>query len=323
MRRLLLLPLLLATSAHAQADTSAGKPAGRIVAGVLDATNVPDASVKRLQRATEVALKQVSGLNVGEGPTWKKGAPKKCGTTDECAADLAASLGNAILIDLKAVDGKGERVSIELQLWVDGEKLGAKRGEGSVDGFETAIKPVIEALLPAWARKGFGGLRLDVEPGVVVKVDGRLVSSKAGEIFAVPAGAHQVDVIFAEGHAVLQRLEVAEGSRVKLEALSPAEAVSGRGPRGTSALRGVSYGVFVAGSAAIAGGLVAGALGRGTGEGLASCQGDSRNCQTLDVVLEKQSQAQAYATTGNVMLGVGVGLAITGAGLFLIDVLTN
>jgi hypothetical protein len=314
-RRSLVLLTLVALTAHAEG----------IVAGVLDATNVPDASVKRLQRATEVALKQVCGLPVGEGPTWKKGAPKKCGNAEECARDLAASLSatGAVLLELKAVDAKAERVSVELQLWIDGEKVGAKRGEGSVDGFETAIKPVLEGLLPAWSRKGFGGLRLDFDPGIVVKVDGRLVNAKPGEVFAVPAGVHQVDVIFAEGHAVLQRTEIAEGARVKVEALSPAAAVSGRGPRGTSALRGVSYGVFVAGSASIAGGLIAGALGRGTGAGLASCQGDSRNCATLDVVLEKQSQAQAYATTGNVMLGVGAGLAITGAALFLIDVLAN
>lgn len=295
-----------------------------IVAGVLDATNVPDAAVKRLQRATETALKQVSGLSVGEGPAWKKGAPRKCG--DDCARDLAGSFspGGVVLLDLKAVDGKGERVSVELQLWLDGEKVGSKRGEGSVDGFETAIKPVIEALLPAWARKGFGGLRVEVEPGSVVKVDGRLVSPKAGEVLAVPAGVHQVDVIFPEGHAVLQRMEVAEGTRARLEPTSPAAMVSGSGtPAGTSVLRGVSYGVFVAGSMGVAGGLVAGALGRGTGAGLQSCTVDTRSCASLDVVLEKQAQAQAYATTGNVMLGVGTGLLITGAGLFLIDVLTH
>jgi hypothetical protein len=305
---------LAAQTAHAQ-----------VVVGVLDAQNVPDGTVKRLQRATETALKQVSGLSVGEGPPFKRGAPKRCGSSDDCARDLATSLssGGVVLLDLKAADGKGERVNVELQLWLDGEKAGSKRGEGSVEGFETAIKPVVEQLLPAWARKGFGGLRLQVEPGTVVKVDGRLVASKGGEVVAVPAGVHQVDVIFEEGHAVLQRLEVAEGSRVKVEAVSPAAAVSGKGPKGNSALRGVSYGVFVAGSASIAGGLVAGALGRGTGAGLASCQGESRDCATLDTVLEKQSQAQAYATTGNVMIGVGVGLAVTGVGLFIIDALTD
>lgn len=293
-----------------------------LVSAVLDATGVSDVALKRAQRATETALKQVSSLPVGEGPAFKKGAPKRC---EDCARDLAASLNAAgvVLLDLRALDGKGDRVAVEVQLWVDGERLGVKRGEGSIEGFEAAVKPVLEALLPAWARKGFGGLRLPGEAGTVVKVDGRLASARAGDVLAVPAGVHQVDVVFPEGHAVLQRVEVGEGARVQVEALSPAEAVTGKAPRGMSALRGVSYGVFVAGAAAIAGGLVAGALGRGTGEGLASCQGDKRDCATLDVVQAKQAQAEAYATTGNVMLGVGGGLAATGVALFIIDALAN
>jgi hypothetical protein len=309
------LALLCLLPAAAQAQT--------LVSAVLDANGVSDAAVKRAQRATETALKQVSSLTVGEGPAFKKGAPKKC--TDDCARELATSLSapGVVLLDLRALDGKGDRVAVEVQLWVDGERLGLKRGEGSIEGFEAALKPVLEALLPPWARKGFGGLRVEAEPGTVVKVDGRLANGKTGDVLPVPAGVHQVDVVFAEGHAVLQRVQVDEGERVKVAALSPAEAVSGKAPRGMSALRGVSYGVFVAGAAAIAGGLIAGALGRGTAAGLASCQGDKRDCQTLDEVQAKQAQAQAYATTGNVMLGVGGGLAATGAALFLIDALRD
>lgn len=313
--RLVLLLSLLPAVAHAQA----------LVAAVLDASGVSDGSVKRLQRATESALKQVSSLSVGEGPAYKKGAPRRC-SGEDCARDLVGSLSAAgvVLLELKPVDKQGERVSVELQLWLDGDKVGTKRGEGSVEGFETGIKPVLEALLPPWARKGFGGLRVQTEPGAVVKVDGRLISPKSGEVVSVVAGVHQVDVIFAEGHAVLQRLEVSEGSRVKVEALSPSEAVSGKAPKGTSALRGVSYGVFMAGAATLAGGLVAGTLGRGTAVGVSSsCQGNSRDCSTLDFVQTRQAQAEAYASTGNVMLGIGGGLAATGVALFLIDVLTN
>lgn len=313
MFRLLALLCVLPAAAHAQA----------LVSAILDASGVSDASSRRAQRATETALKQVSSLSVGEGPAFKKGAPKKC--ADDCARELVGSLSaaGAVLLELRALDGKGDRVAIEVQLWLDGARVGLKRGEGSIEGFEASVKPVLEALLPGWARKGFGGLQLEAEPGAVVKVDGRLASAKQGDVFAVPAGVHQVDVVFAEGHAVLQRLQVDEGSRVKVEAVSPAQAVSGRAPQGTSTLRGVSYGVFVAGAAAIAGGLIAGALGRGTAEGLASCQGDKRDCATLDVVQAKQAQAEAYATTGNVMLGVGGGLAATGVGLFIIDALTD
>lgn len=303
---------VLPVAAHAQA----------LVSAILDGQGVSDAQLKRAQRVTESALKQVSSLPVGEGPAFKKGAPKRC---VDCARDLVSSLSAAgvVLLDLRSLDSKSDRVAIEVQLWIDGQRVGSKRGEGSIEGFETAVRPVLEVLLPAWARKGYGGLRLELEPGAVVKVDGRLASGKAGDVVAVPAGVHQVDVVFAEGHAVLQRVQVDEGARVNVAALSPAEAVSGSAPKGMSTLRGVSYGVFVAGAAAIAGGLIAGALGRGTGEGLASCQGDKRDCATLDVVQARQAQAEAYATTGNVMLGVGAGLAGVGVGLFIIDAVTE
>lgn len=313
MLRLLLALCLAPTVVHAQA----------LVSAVLDATGVSDGSVRRVQRATEAALKQVSSLAVGEGPAFKKGAPKRCG--DDCAAQLASSVSAAgvVLLELRALDKSGERVAVEVQLWIDGEKVGAKRGEGTVDGFGEAVKPALEALLPAWARKGFGGLRLQVEPGTVVKVDGRLATARAGEVFAVPAGVHQVDVVFSEGHAVLQRLEVAEGSRVKVEAQSPEEAISGKAPKSMSALRGVSYGTFVAGAAVLAGGLIAGAAGRGTAAGLSSCSGDVRDCAPLTEVQRRQAESESYAATGNVMVGVGSGLAATGVVLFLIDALTD
>lgn len=314
MLRLIAVLCVIPVAAQAQA----------LVSAILDANGVSDAQLKRAQRATETALKQVSSLSVGEGPAFKKGAPRKCG--DDCARELARSLPSSgvVLLDLRSLDPKSDRVAVEVQLWIDGERIGLKKGEGSIEGFETAVKPVLELLLPAWARKGFGGLRLQLEPGAVVKVDGRLANTtKAGGVLPVPAGVHQVDVVFSEGHAVLQRVQVDEGSRVNVEALSPSEAVSGRAPRGMSALRGVSYGVFVAGAAAIAGGLIAGSLGRSTGAGLASCQGDKRDCQTLDEVQAKQAQSEAYATTGNVMLGVGGGLAATGVVLFIIDAFTE
>ena len=44
---------------------------------------------------------------------------------------------------------------------------------------------------------------------------------------------------------------------------------------------------------------------------------------SIEVVQARQAQAEAYATTGNVMLGVGSGLAATGVGLFIIDALAN
>ena len=312
--RLFALLCLLPSLASAQA----------LVAAVLDATGVPDARVERAQRATEAALKQVSALAVGEGPSWKRGAPRKC--DGGCAEELVASLqaAGAVLLELKGLDAKGEKVAVEVQLWLDGEKVGSKRGEGTIEGFEAAVRPALEALVPPWARKGFGGLRLQFEPGTVVKVGGRLVSPKAGEVLPVPAGTHQVDVIFPEGHALLQRVEVAEGSRVAVEARAPEAVLSaGAAPRTGSALRTVSYVSWVAGSAALAGGLVVGGLGAGTQKGLTPCEGDFRGCAPLDEVLRRQQQGQAWADVGNVLLGVGAGLAVTGAVLFIIDVVRD
>lgn len=313
MLRVLALLCLAPAAAQAQA----------LVSAVVDATGLSEVAARRAQRATEAALKQVGSLPVGEGPGFKKGAPRKC--ADDCARELAASLGGlgAVLLELKGLDPKGEKVAVEVQLWLEGERVGLKRGEGTIEGFEGAVRPVLEALLPGWARKGFGGLRVELEPGAVVKVDGRLAAAKAGEVIPLPAGAHQVDVVFAEGHAVLQRVQVDEGARAQLEPRSPSQAVTGRPPQAMRALRGVSYGAFVAGAATLAGGFVVGALGRGTAAGLSSCQGDKRDCATLEEVQARQAQAAAYADVGNVLLGVGGGLAGTGVLLFLIDALAD
>lgn len=312
--RALLFALLLPTYASAQTLTTA----------ILDASGVSDAQLKRVQRTAEANLTQLSALTVSEGAAFKKGAPRAC--EGNCAAQLASSLNAAgvLLLDVRGMDKTGEKISVELQLWLDGEKLGLRRLDGlTIDGFENASRAPLDLLLPAWAKKGYGGLRLQLEPGTTVKVDGRVAKVKPGQIQAVPAGMHQVDVIFPEGHAVLQRLEVPPGSRVKVEAQSPQAAVSGPAPKSFTALRGVSYGTFMAGAAVIAGGLIAGALGANTGKGLSSCQGDVRDCATLVEVQRRQAEAQADAQTGNIMLGVGGGLAAAGVAMFIIDAVTN
>ncbi len=313
MRSLFVL-LLVPSVAQAQA----------LVAAVLDAPGVSEASVRRVQRATESVLKQLSGLPVGEAPTFKRGAPKRC---DDCAEALVKSLGAAtvVLVDLKAAEPRGERVAIDFQLWVDGERVAARHAEGTTEAFELAARPALEALLLGWMRKGFGGLRVDVEPGALVKLDGRLAQGKPSDTQALTAGVHLVDVVFSDGRAVLQRFEVAEGQRGQLEVLNQSAAFDTKGSivKSTGTLRAVSYGTWMVGAAALAGGLVAGALGRGTAAGLTPCTAQTRDCATLDTVLERNRQAQAYASTGNVLLGVGGGLLAVGAGLFVIDVVMN
>lgn len=308
MRWLLALALLLSPAVRAQA----------IVSAVLDAPGLGDGVVRRAQRGTEALLKQLSGLSVGEGPAFKRGAPRRCEGAD-CAAEVVrgVSAPGVALLDLK--EGRGDKVAFELSLWLDGERVAARRGEGSVDGLEAALRPALEAILPAWARKGWGGVRLDVEPGSLVKLDGRATDARPGEVVPVPAGVHLVDVVFPDGHAVLQRLEVAEGARARLDTASPGPAVAGRARAGLSPLRTVSYIAWVAGAATVAAGLVAGALSKGTSQGMAPCTGDSRTCATLADALERNRQAAALASTGNVLLGAGIGLSVVGAGLFTVD----
>lgn len=288
---------------------------------VVGAQGLSDAAVQRLQTAAAKALTQVSGLEVGDGPGFKRGAPLAC--ADDCGPEVmrAAGTSGAVLLDARAVGRGSDRVAVALTLYLDGERLGVRRGEGTVEGFETAARSALEGLLPAWARKGFGGLRLDVEPGSLVKVDGRVSEAGPGELVALPAGPHYVDVVFPNGSALLQRVEVTAGARSRLVVDAPTLALTTAAPK-SGTLRGISYGLWVTGAASVAGGLIAGALARGTGADLSPCTGDARGCATLDDVTRRQAQAESWASTGNIFLGVGAGLMALGAGLFVVDVVT-
>lgn len=308
MRLLLAALVTLPCLTHAQA----------LVSAVLDSNGPSDAVTRKAQKAVDTSLRALSGSGVKDGAPWKKGAPKKC--TDDCAKELVASLDTpgVALLELK---GSDTRIVFELSFWLDGERAGTRKGETPPDALEPSMKAALEQLLPGWMRKGFGAMAVQVEGGSVVKVDGRVVAARNGDLVPVPAGAHQVDVVFPNGSAVMQRLEVAEGGRVPLEVESTT-ALSARASSGPTALRYGSYGLFMAGAGSVAAGLIAGALARGTGIGLSSCDSpDARSCSTLAQAQAAHLQAQQYAGTGNVLLGVGASLMALGVSLFVVDVL--
>jgi len=289
---------------------------------VLEATGVADAPVRRVQRAAEEALRRASAFAVAEGQPFKRGQPRACGASCEQALVRAADAAAVLVLSLEPGAAK-DAVHVSATLWVDGERAAARRADVPQDGGDAAVGALVEALVPAWARKGFGGLSLALDGNAVVKVDGRVTPVRPGQPLPLPAGPHRVDVVFPGGGALLQRVDVAEGARTRLEAVLPEGASLTAGRPGTSALRTASFASWMAGSAAVAAGLVAGALARGTSAGMAPCSADTRSCPTLELAQERARQAEALAATGNVLLGVGGGLLAVGAGLFTVDVVAG
>ncbi len=287
-----------------------------LVAQVLDAQGVPETVTRKMQRSAEALLKKLSGLPVGEGPAFKSGPRRSCADL-ECQRAVVQAAGTPAVALLSLRSSKGG-VAFDVSFWLEGERLGMELGDAELESPEAGLKPALDAVLPAWAKRGWGALRLDAQPGAVVKLDGRPMKLKAGEIISVPAGTHQLDVVYVDGNAVLQRVEVPEGSRTRVDVTHPPAVVTASA-EGNGVLRAVSFGLWTAGAVSIAASLIAGSLSRQTGAGQNPCSADSRTCSTFDVATERHRQAQAYASTGNVLLGTGLVLAGAGAGVFAFD----
>ena len=305
---------LLATTARAEDKHAV------LVAQVLDAQGVPDVATRRIQRAAETLLKQLSGLPVGEGPAFKPGPRRSC-TDVACQREVVAGAGAPVVALLSLRSSRGG-VAFDVSFWLEGERVSVELGDAEIDAPESGLRLALGALLPAWARRGWGALRVEVQSGAVVKLDGRAVALKTGELISVPAGSHQLDVVYTDGNAVLQRVEVPEGSRTRFDA-TRAPAVVSAPVEGTGVVRAVSFGLWTAGAVAIAGSLIAGSLARQTGVGQNPCAADSRTCSSFDLASERHRQAQAYAQTGNILLGTGLVLAASGAGVYVFDLLRS
>ncbi len=213
----------------------------------------------------------------------------------------------------------GARLVLEARWVEDGRKTVARQlTDVPADELEGHLRPLVESVLPADARRGFGGVHVPNASGVVVKVDGRPTVLPEGRDVVIPltASSHSVDVLYPDGRAVLQQLSIEEGARAALTLGPPPVAV--RESR-FSTLRGTSYGLWIAGTLAIAGSLLAGAASRQAAAGLGVCEGLDRSCLSFDEARRSHRRASAYATTGNVLLGVGGALSAAGAGLFVFD----
>ena len=89
-----------------------------------------------------------------------------------------------------------------------------------------------------------------------------------------------------------------------------------RGSLGTMPYK--SFGSAFGGSGFFSGGGSAACL-RSTASGSKPCTATTRDCISLTQAQERSRLAQSYAQTGNVLLGIGLALAVIGAALFVLD----
>lgn len=283
---------------------------------VMDTQGLSESSTRRVHLACVELLEQLAAAPVSAA--YEKG--RRCSVSDlACQRERAKSPAVALWLQ-----GGKDQVTISAAFWLDGERVvGPKSGDALLDALDDDLRPVLEAIVPGWMKKGWGGVRLAEEPppGSVLKLDGRVLSGKHPDVLPVTAGAHQLDVLFPDGRAVLQRIDVPEASRTRVELGSSAAPEPGATASRFSLLRVLSYSAWMVGAATLLSAFIVGFVGRSTANGQSPCRPDSRACATIDEALEQQRKAAGYASTANVLLGTGLAFSLAGAGLFTFDVL--
>ena len=314
MRLVATLGVLVAVTAHAQS----------LGVVVMDAQGLPDASVRRLHKAATEGLKQLSALPVGEGLEWK--GPKKSCPKDDlgCQRDKvkAAQAPGVLALWVK---GNSDGLTLDAVFWLDGERASSTRqAPADLDALADGLRPLLESTLPGWMRKGWGGLRLAEEPpaGSVLKLDGRVLGKTKSDVVSVTAGPHQLDVLLPDGSSVLQRVEVQEGSRTRVEVLRPELTPTVTSKASSfSTLRAASYALWMVGSATLLSAFIVGFVGRQTANGQSPCTLTTRECVTYEMASEQQRKAAGYASIATALLVTGLVVSVAGAGLFTFDVL--
>jgi hypothetical protein len=307
--------LVTSLAASAQVPSSAS-----LAVTVMDARELSEANVRKLHRAALEQLKALVAVPVSDAYDWK-GPKRACAETDlGCQRDKVKAAGAPAAIALWVTANKLTAV-----LFLDGDRIPPSRDVELGDAPDVAARTLFDGLVPAWMKKGWGAIRLSDEPaqGSVVKVDGRVLPAKdrKGGVIPLTAGAHQLDLVFPDGRAVLQRVEVAEGSRTRVDVEPPAGVAPGAATSAFSAVRLVSYSAWMVGTATLLSAFIVAFVGRQTAVGQSPCRPDTRECSTLSEAMERQRQAAGYASTANVLLALGLVFSGAGAGLFTFDVL--
>jgi hypothetical protein len=295
--------------------------AERLVVRLQHGGTLGAAEAERVLGGAEGLARELTGLLVTRVPEGTREG--RCGAEDGCLRAVAAEAGSEHVLVLGVLPRRQGSLDVDVA-WVDTVRGGVARRAvtGLAPGMLARdLRPVVAALVPAFARKGWGGL---VVPGTArLRVDGRSVTEPGG-VVALTAGPHEVDLLLPSGEATLTREQVQEGVRLRLEPRPDflPGATDSRAPRGKG-LRAASYVTFSLGALAVAGSLVAGGLSRGALRGVESCEGRARDCTSFTRAGLAYERAGRYARTGNVLLGAGAGLTAVGAGLFVFDLLST
>ncbi|HYO67904.1 MAG TPA: hypothetical protein VEU33_17685 [Archangium sp.] len=311
MKRTLLLFLLVSLPASA---------AERLAVRLQHGGTLGAAESQRVLGLTEDVARELTGLDVTEAPGGLLSG--RCGAQDACLRAVAAEVKTEHVLVVGVMPRRQGTLDIDAA-WVDTVRGSiARRAVWAVPlpALAKELRPVVAGLVPAFARKGWGGV---VAPGTArLRVDGRM--TEPGEVVALTAGPHEVDLLLPSGEASLSRERIPEGVRLRLEPRPDfvPQAGESRAPRGKG-LRMASYVTFSLGALAVAGSLVAGGLSRGVLRGVEPCAGAQRNCTSFPTADPVYEQAGRYARTGNVLLGAGAGLTTVGAGLYVFALLSS
>ncbi len=317
-------------------SAAAGASPGQVL--VSDAPGVSESWVRRVQKLSVEQLKLVASLPFEMGPLFSKSSPRQC--EPDCLSAAASTVPqNSLLLSFKG-ESKSERIAVEMAFVTTGKIIARTRGELPSEQFEQPLRTLVERVLPPWGLKGFGQLQVKLPPFAVLKVDGRIQTQSSTALsqgtsvdslnadsskdvaLALGAGTHSVDVVYDDGSAWMQSVTLNEGERRAVDARQlPLVSSRLKAPNsGVSGLRVASYATFTVGAATVAAGLVSGALSKGTASGVRSCGGEVRSCTALSEAQARSEQSQRFASAGNVMLGVGLGLVVTGVAMYVIDV---
>ena len=291
------------------------------------AAGVTEANANAVVRGTEAGLRELSTLVLQPAP-----APallsRRCGAEDPgCWMSLAAKAGADYGLVLVADSAGGYTVDLVL-VDLKARKVAQRRFTApSPDLASQSAKAALEALVPSFLRRGYGGFLVDLPVGTRLKVDGKVVLAEPSRApVPVPNGRHEVDLLLPDGFALLTRADVAEGQVTPLALGDPRQKVLGGGdkPAGSNALKITSAVLWAAGTAAsvAAFGLAAATNARATGV-LHPCIGQDRSCVTQEQAEAARVELQQSMDTANYLLIGGGVLAASGGVVFTFDLLSG